>query len=266
MKGAHGQVSLAAVNGPAAYHGGEPYLDAVAELAWELLMAPELKRLGREGMSVGRMARLNLGMEYQRGFEVGGRRAREYFVNLERERGPVYVCADGERAYVVAALGAEADDARLKQFVDSFALKAGAASVSAPQGGGEGLGAAPAPRPGGNGGGAAPVASTGGFADRADYSRPFKHTEVTKKAAITAKPEPGFTEQARKFNVTGAVRLRAILNVSGSVQNIVVVKGLPHGLTEKSVAAARQIRFEPAQKDGRAVSQYVVLKYNFNIY
>ena len=32
------------------------------------------------------------------------------------------------------------------------------------------------------------------------------------------------------------------------------------------VAAAAQIRFEPAQKDGRAVSQYVVLEYNFNIY
>ena len=32
------------------------------------------------------------------------------------------------------------------------------------------------------------------------------------------------------------------------------------------MSKARQIRFEPAQKDGRAVSQHVVLEYDFNIY
>jgi protein TonB len=89
---------------------------------------------------------------------------------------------------------------------------------------------------------------------------------VSRKALITFKPEPGFTEEARKNNVTGVVRLRAILHASGGVQSISVVKGLPDGLTEKAIAAARQIRFTPAEKDGRAVSQYVVLEYNFNIY
>jgi outer membrane biosynthesis protein TonB len=37
-------------------------------------------------------------------------------------------------------------------------------------------------------------------------------------------------------------------------------------LTEKAIAAARQIRFQPAQKDGRAVSQWITIEYNFNIY
>jgi TonB family protein len=109
--------------------------------------------------------------------------------------------------------------------------------------------------PGGGGGG-------GGV----DYTRPFKQNEVTRKALITFKPEPGFTEEARKNNVTGVVRLRAILHASGGVQSISVVKGLPDGLTEKAISAARQIRFTPAEKDGRSVSQYVVLEYNFNIY
>src|ERR671939_458012 len=35
---------------------------------------------------------------------------------------------------------------------------------------------------------------------------------------------------------------------------------------EAAVAAARSIKFIPAQKDGRAVSQYVTIEYNFNIY
>ena len=89
---------------------------------------------------------------------------------------------------------------------------------------------------------------------------------MTRKAVLTYKPEPGFTEGARKFDVNGAVRLRGILSTTGEVTNISVIKGLPHGLTEKAIAAARQVRFTPAQKDGRAVSQYVVLEYNFNIY
>ncbi|MDX6695309.1 MAG: hypothetical protein QOF02_3861, partial [Blastocatellia bacterium] len=39
-----------------------------------------------------------------------------------------------------------------------------------------------------------------------------------------------------------------------------------YGLTEKAIAAARQIRFSPAMKDGRAVSQFVQIEYNFNLY
>src|SRR5437764_4742478 len=106
----------------------------------------------------------------------------------------------------------------------------------------------------------------GGGGGDVDYSRPFKQNEVTRKAIITFKPEPGFTEDARKNNVTGVVRLRAILSAGGGVTGISVVKGLPDGLTEKAIAAARQIRFTPAEKDGHAVSQYIVLEYNFNIY
>ena len=106
----------------------------------------------------------------------------------------------------------------------------------------------------------------GGGGGDVDYNRPFKQSEVTRKALITFKPEPGFTEEARKNNVTGVVRLRAILSSSGAVTNISVVKGLPDGLTERAISAARQIRFNPAEKDGRTVSQYIVLEYNFNIY
>jgi protein TonB len=117
------------------------------------------------------------------------------------------------------------------------------------------------PRLGGGGSG-----GTGGGGIDHDPLRIFRRNEVTQRAVITFKPEPGFTEDARRNNVTGTVRLRAILSASGEVTGISVVKGLPDGLTEKAIAAARQIKFRPAQKDGRAVSQYIVLEYNFNIY
>src|SRR5437763_205926 len=106
----------------------------------------------------------------------------------------------------------------------------------------------------------------GGTGGGGDYNRTFRMNEVTERAVITYKPEPGFTEEARRNNVTGLVRLRAVLSASGAVANVTVIKGLPDGLTEKAIEAARQIKFRPAQKDGHTVSQYIVLEYNFNIY
>ena len=94
----------------------------------------------------------------------------------------------------------------------------------------------------------------------------FTQVEVMNKAAITYRPEPGYTEKARQKNASGVVRLRAVLAADGTVKHILVVKGLPDGLTEKAVEAARQIRFRPATKDGRPVSQFVILEYNFNFY
>lgn len=253
MKGSHAGGPLGGGNREAkAVHGVIPYLDEAAELAWELVI-PEVKRLEKKGVKWWRRSAKEVEMIYVRDFMVSGLPAREYSVIRGRAGGHVYVCSEGAQVYVAAALGADVDDAPLRRFVDSFALKSVPPAPSK-VGGGDAVG----PGRSGSFGG-------GGAAD-VDYSRPFKQNEVTKKAVITHKPEPGFTKQARKFWVTGVVRLHAIFGASGEMQSIHVVKGLPHGLTEKAINAAKQIRFTPAQKDGRAVAQYVVLEYNFNIY
>ena len=136
---------------------------------------------------------------------------------------------------------------------------------------GSGNGTGYGPGEGYNTGGGRPNEGGGGEGggpgvERKDYSRNFKLNEVSVRAVIISKPEPGFTEEARTQNITGTVRLRAVLSASGEVTGISVVKGLPAGLTEKAITAARQIKFRPAQKDGHIVSQYVTLEYNFNIY
>jgi TonB family protein len=113
------------------------------------------------------------------------------------------------------------------------------------------------PKPGGGGPGGG-----GGV----DYARTFRVNEVTRRAHIIAKPEPLYTEEARKNQVTGTVRLRLILSASGQVSGITPLTKLPDGLTEKAIEAARRINFTPAEKDGRKVSQYVTIEYNFNIY
>ncbi len=90
--------------------------------------------------------------------------------------------------------------------------------------------------------------------------------DVTTKARLISKPEPQYTEDARKNQITGTVVLKVVFASNGSVTNIRTVSGLPFGLTEKAIAAARQIRFTPATKDGRPVSMWMQLEYNFNLY
>lgn len=98
------------------------------------------------------------------------------------------------------------------------------------------------------------------------YDGVYAPRDVTSKALILKKPEPGFTEKARANNRTGRVVLRAVFCRTGEVTDVEVVAWLPDGLTGRAIIAARQIRFRPATKDGRVVSQRVTLEYNFNIY
>jgi TonB family protein len=123
------------------------------------------------------------------------------------------------------------------------------------------------PRETGEGGGIGPGGGgPGAGGGETDYSRVFKPSETTRKAIIISRPEPGYTEEARKNLVTGTVILRMIFYSSGAVGNITVVKGLPYGLTEKAIAATKRIKFSPAIKDGRPVSQYIQVEYTFNLY
>jgi TonB family protein len=94
----------------------------------------------------------------------------------------------------------------------------------------------------------------------------LRSSNVTQRAVITYKPEPGYSMEARRDNITGVVRLRAVLAADGHVRDIITLKRLPEGLTEKAIAAARQIKFTPANLNGQPVSQFVVLEYYFNIY
>ena len=94
----------------------------------------------------------------------------------------------------------------------------------------------------------------------------FSGKDVATKVAVITKPEPRYTEEARKNQITGTVVLRAVFSSSGVVTNIHAVSNLPDGLTEKGIEAARQIRFIPAIKDGRFVSMWIQLQYNFNLY
>lgn len=91
----------------------------------------------------------------------------------------------------------------------------------------------------------------------------YSSKEVSQHVKLLNRPEPSLTNEARRKGVSGVVVLRAVFTADGKVEQIKVVNGLPAGLTEAAIGAARQIKFEPARKDGRKVSTRIQLEYNF---
>jgi TonB family protein len=100
---------------------------------------------------------------------------------------------------------------------------------------------------------------------RPDVVSPARDPDA-RRAVIVYKPEPSYTEEGRRKRVSGVVRLRLVLDSTGVVKDISVLKWLPDGLTESAISAARYMLFIPATKDGVPVSQYVTVEHNFNIY
>lgn len=89
-------------------------------------------------------------------------------------------------------------------------------------------------------------------------------SEVNKKAKLVDAPAAVYTAAAREAKVRDEVRLRLVLADDGTIRNMFPIKSAGHALTESAVIAAQQIKFEPAIKDGRPVSQFVTLVYEFD--
>ncbi len=82
---------------------------------------------------------------------------------------------------------------------------------------------------------------------------------------ILSKPTPAYTEEARRARVEGEVLLEVVLESSGHVRVLRVVRGLGHGLDESAVRAAQQISFKPAMRDGQPSDSTAVLHIIFQL-
>ncbi len=94
----------------------------------------------------------------------------------------------------------------------------------------------------------------------------FSGRDVTTKVKLISKPEPSYTERARQEQIVGTVVLRCVFAADGSVKHILVVQALPNGLTQQSILAAKKIKFVPATLNGKPVSMWMQLEYNYNLY
>lgn len=87
---------------------------------------------------------------------------------------------------------------------------------------------------------------------------------VTRPEKIAGVP-PVYTEEARKARVTGVVIVEAVIDELGNVTDAKVLKGLPNGLDQASLAAVRTWKFKPATLDGQPVKVYYILTVNFTM-
>ena len=133
---------------------------------------------------------------------------------------------------------------------------------------GEGSDAGFGPGEKGNmGGGSRAIGCCGsGGGPNGSLDHPFTGSQVEQRARLLTKPEPQYTDEARKNQIIGTVRLRVVFSSGGEVVQIRAVDTLPFGLTERAIAAARQIKFIPAMKGGQPVSVFMQLEYNFHLY
>lgn len=84
-------------------------------------------------------------------------------------------------------------------------------------------------------------------------------------AEILSKPTPAYTDEARRMRVEGEVLLEVVLEASGHVRVLKLVRGLGHGLDESAVRAAEQISFKPALRDGQPSDSTAVLHIIFQL-
>jgi TonB family protein len=112
----------------------------------------------------------------------------------------------------------------------------------------------------------------GGFGDADVAAAPSVHSQSAPAAAnkvvpaeILSKPMPAYTEEARNLKIEGEVLLEVILQASGSLRVVRVVRGLGHGLDDSAVKAAEQIHFKPAMKDGQPSDSVAVLHIIFQL-
>lgn len=70
-------------------------------------------------------------------------------------------------------------------------------------------------------------------------------------------PHPGYTTEALRYKVEGAVQVEALFGSDGVIQHVLLVRGLGFGLDEAALKAARGIEFKPGEVDGHPASMWM---------
>ena len=121
---------------------------------------------------------------------------------------------------------------------------------------------------GGPGGGGHGAVQQGMFDEKAAETPKVKQAAVvsnTRPVEVLFVPKPVYTDEGRSKKVEGVVRLQVVFTASGEVKVLRVLQGLGYGLDESAQSAARQIRFKPAQQDGRPVDFEAPVRITFQM-
>ena len=88
---------------------------------------------------------------------------------------------------------------------------------------------------------------------------------VSQPPAATRKPDPEYTQEARKAGVEGTALLYVEVGTDGRAHRIRVLKGLGYGLDRKAIDAMRRWRFLPGTKNGVPVATPATVGLEFRL-
>jgi periplasmic protein TonB len=80
-----------------------------------------------------------------------------------------------------------------------------------------------------------------------------------------SRPEPQYSEEARKAKWGGTVLLSLVVDETGHTTDIHVIKPLGLGLDEKAIEAVSKWLFKPGMKDGKPVKVYAQIEVTFRL-
>ena len=93
------------------------------------------------------------------------------------------------------------------------------------------------------------------------YQLPLDNSKVV----ILHKAIPHYSELGRQRQISGVVKVRAMLLANGTVGPVTVVEGLGFGLDENAVDAVRQTVFLPMIKERKFVQYPIIMVMSYSV-
>ncbi len=88
---------------------------------------------------------------------------------------------------------------------------------------------------------------------------------ATTPVEIISKPNPVYTEEARRLRLEGEVLLEVLFGANGQLRVNRVVRGMGHGLDDAAVSAANKMRFKPAQHYNQPIDSTAIVHVVFQL-
>jgi protein TonB len=101
---------------------------------------------------------------------------------------------------------------------------------------------------------------------KVDFNREFEAREVDREPRLVSRVPPIYPYSARRRGINGEVVVRFLVDTSGRVNKLTIVRAQPKGIFEQAVEQSiNRWRFKPGYFQGRPVATWVVLPIRFKL-
>lgn len=89
-------------------------------------------------------------------------------------------------------------------------------------------------------------------------------SEIDERIVLTYRPPTHYSRESSLVHFVETVKMRVVLSADGKVKYPLVVAGSESPSLKPTIESALATKFKPAVKDGRAVSQFAMLEFNYS--